>query len=171
MNEADIQKTADLLKQLDPGFLPYPIFEQIARLVALPIVEFIPLRVRDGVCEVLLIARPEDDPLFPGLLHTPGTVVRATDVHKGEQDDWQAFKRILEEELIDTKVSQPCYVGSIFHESKRGAEQAQLYWVEVLGEPGVGTFYPLNTLPDNLMESQLSFIELASQSFQEHHSA
>ncbi|MDB5170452.1 MAG: hypothetical protein JWO35_146 [Candidatus Saccharibacteria bacterium] len=171
MNEANIQKTAELLKQFEPGFLPYPIFEQIARLVALPIVEFVPLRMHSGQCEVLLIARPEDDALWPSMLHTPGTVVRATDVHKGKQDDWQAFKRILEDELIDTEVGQPNYVGSIFHESKRGAEQAQLYWIEVIGEPRIGTFYPVNELPEGLMESQQSFIMMAAKNFQESQAA
>lgn len=168
MNNDDIKKTADLLKRLEPGFLPYPVFEQVARLVALPIVEFVPLRMHDGQCEVLLIARPDDDPLFPGLLHTPGTVVRATDVHKGKQDDWQAFSRILKDELLGSEVGPPHYVGSIFHESKRGAEQAQLYWIEIAGEPTVGTFYSLDALPESLMESQLSFINLAAKSFQQH---
>lgn len=167
MNNQDIQRTADLLKSFEPGFLPYPIFEQIARLVALPIVEFVPLRVtQDGKCEVLLIARPEDDPFWPGMLHTPGTVVRATDIHKGEQDDWQAFSRIIKDELQDTEVGQPHYVGSMFHSSKRGAEQAQLYWIEVTGQPKAGTFYSLDALPDGLMESQLSFVKLAAENFQ-----
>lgn len=171
MNEADIQKTAELLSSFEPGFLPYPIFEQIARLVALPIVEFVPLHLNEaGKCEVLLIARPDDDTLWPGLLHTPGTVVRATDLNKGQQDDWQAFKRIVHDELLDSEVGTPHYVGSIFHESKRGAEQAQLYWIEITGEPKVGNFYPVDDLPEGLMESQLSFIKLAAENFQKHQS-
>lgn len=66
---------------------------------------------------------------------------------------------------MDTKISRPMYVGSIFHESKRGAEQAQLYWVEVEGEPMVGSFYPINNLPTDLMESQRLFIQQAAQHF------
>jgi hypothetical protein len=166
MTHEDIQTTADLLKRLQPGFLPYPIFEQVARLVALPIVEFIPLRKGlDGATEVLLVARDADDPFWPNMLHTPGTVVRATDLHKGDQDDWQAFERILKDEMKGTKVGPPQYVGSIFHDSKRGAELAQIYWVEVLEEARVGVFYDITALPMQLMDSQIAFIVQAAADF------
>ncbi len=169
MTDEDVQKTARLLRQLAPGFLPYPIFEQVARLVALPIVEFIPLRRSvTGDVEVLLIERGNDDPLWPGTLHTPGTVVRATDVHKGRQDGWAVFARILHDELHDTPVGEPHYVGSMFHDSRRGAEQAQLYWVEVKGEPRVGEFYNAESLPETLMASQVDFIRQAVEDFKRH---
>jgi hypothetical protein len=166
MDESDIDETARLLAKLKPGFVPYPIFEQLARIMALPVVEFIPLRIGpSGAVEVLLIERDADDPFWPGMLHTPGTIVRATDAHTGEQDDWQAFQRIFHDELLDTEVSVPQYVGSIFHESKRGAEQAQLYWIEVTGEPKVGALYPVDALPEQLIASQIAFIGQAASMF------
>jgi hypothetical protein len=119
----------------------------------------------DRAVEVLLIARDDDDPFWPGMLHTPGTVVRATDLNKGERDDWLAFKRILSEELADTKVGPPQYVGSMFHDSKRGTEQAQLYWIEVLDEPIAGSFYPVDDLPPELIDSQTAFIGQAVRTF------
>lgn len=168
MDDADIRQTAEQLKKLPAGFVPYPIFEQIARIVALPILEIIPLRrADDGRTEVLLIERAADDPLWPGALHTPGTVIRATDVHTGETpQNWQALERVLRDELMDTKVGPPQYVGSLLHESKRGVEQAQLYWVEVLDEtPKAGAFYDVNDLPAKLIDSQTRFIQLAAQKF------
>ncbi|MDL2341619.1 MAG: hypothetical protein QFB87_00885 [Patescibacteria group bacterium] len=159
------QHLANLLKEYEPGFLPYPIFEQIARLVALPIVEFIPFRMHDDQIEVLLIARPEDDVLWPGLLHTPGTVVRATDIQATKGQLWTPFQRILSEELLDTPVGPHHFVGSQLHASKRGAEQAQLYWIEVIGEPKIGTFYSLADLPADLMDSQRAFITQAAEHY------
>jgi len=167
MNDEQIRQTAALLKQLEPGFLPYPIFEQIARLVTLPIIEFIPLRFHDGQVEVLLIERPADDPFWPGLLHTPGTVIRATDLHRPEADNDVAFQRILHDELKDTAIGQPHYVGSLFHQSKRGTEQAQLYWVEVTGEPQIGKFYRVAELPASLIDSQVTFINAAALNYQQ----
>lgn len=161
MNQDDIAKTAQLLAQLEPGFLPYPIFEQVARLVVLPILEFIPLRRRDGAIEVLLIAREADDPFWPGMLHTPGTVVRATDLNESAETNWPAFERIIQDELKGTTVGSPQYVGSQFRRSKRGIEQAQLYWVEVIGEPKIGSFYAIDKLPADLIEAQRGFIEEA----------
>ena len=164
MTDDYIQQTAALLKQFEPGFLPYPVFEQVARLVALPIVEFIPLRKTDTGIEVLLIARPHDDVLWPDLLHTPGTVVRATDFGT-EATVWPPFSRIIHDELLDTELGQPQYVGSLLNKSKRGVEQAQIYWVEVLGDPKVGTFYPVTNLPSTLMDSQKTFIAEAVRHF------
>lgn len=166
MTQDEIERTTALLKKLQPGFLPYPIFEQIARLVALPIVEFIPLRMNAiNEIEVLLIDRGPDDPLWPNALHTPGTVIRATDTNKGERDSWSAFDRIIHDELQGTEISNPHYVGSILHDSRRGTEQAQLYWVEVLGRHKAGHFYRVNELPSELIESQVRFIILAAESY------
>ena len=165
MTDADMRAVANLLKSLEPGFLSYPIFEQIARLVTLPVIEFIPLRQNEERTEVLLIQRAADDPFWPDMLHTPGTVIRATDLHRPEDDNWGAFQRILHDELLDTEVSVPHYVGSIFHASKRGTEQAQLYWIEVMGEPRVGTFYDVTELPASLIDSQVTFIQQAAKDF------
>lgn len=169
INKENIQRVADLLKQLEPGFLPYPIFEQIARLVTLPIIEVIPLRWKQGKVEVLLLERPADDPFWPKMLHTPGTVIRATDLHRPEADNQLAFDRIAHDELDDTEIGQPNYVGSLFHKSKRGTEQAQLYWVEVVDEPKIGRFYSVDALPASLIDSQVTFINAAAIDFERKH--
>ncbi len=167
LDTEETKQVATLLAKLQPGFLPYPIFEQIARIVALPIIEFIPLRFNhDKQVEVLLIRRTDTDPLFAGLMHTPGTVVRADDESKGEVHAHTAFERLLNGELAGMAVSDPAYVGSIFHTSKRGVEQAQLFWVEVLEQnPAIGEFWPVDNLPDNLIDSQRNFIVRSAEHF------
>lgn len=166
MDNEDTNQIAEKLAKLEAGFLPYPIFDQIARLVALPIVEFVPLRTRDGKTQVLLIERDKTDNHFAGELHTPGTVIRATDLEKDSGGNWKTFSRILHDELLDTPVGQPHYAGSIFHKSKRGAEQAQIYWIEVTGEPFVGKFYNSDDLPESLIESQTKFIKVATTHYE-----
>lgn len=105
MNKAAEKQLAALLSSMEPGFLPYDIFVQIARLVVLSIIEFVPLRKnKNGNIEVLLLSRGMDDPIWPGELHTPGTVVRPTDTQGGM---YLAFERILDDELKGAKVSAP----------------------------------------------------------------
>lgn len=163
MTKEEENELVRLLKKLEPGFLPYEIFVQIARLAVLPIIEFVPLRLNNtGAAEVLLLSRSEDDPIWPGELHTPGTVVRPTDT---EGQIYLAFERITKYELQGTEISQPYFVGSILHKSKRGTEQAQIFWVEVIGEPKTGTFYPVNELPPNTIGSQVAFIKQATESY------
>ena len=165
MDNQKVIQTAKLLAEFEPGFLPYPVFEQIARLVALPVVEFIPLRYKNNSVEILLIPRTEKDPYWSGMVHTPGTVIRATDLNSS--GNFPAFSRIIGEELNNTDVGPPHYVGSLLNSSKRGVEQAQLYWVEVLGEPKIGSFYSFDNLPSNLISSQDKFIKQAVKNFLE----
>lgn len=165
MNKADEKKLVDLLSALKPGLLPLGVFVQIAKLVVLSIIEFVPLRLNEnGQVEVLLLSRGDDDAIWPGVLHTPGTVLRPTDT---QGKSYLAFERILKDELMGTESSSPHYVGSNLHRSKRGAEQAQIYWIEVLGPPKAGQFYEVDNLPSNLMESQKAFILLATRNYLE----
>ena len=165
MSKDEEKQLVTLLSALKPGFLPYDVFVEIARLVVLSIIEFVPLRLNErGEPEVLLLSRGADDPIWPGILHTPGTVVRPTD---NEGDMYLAFERILKDELKGTKTSEPHYVGSNLHKSKRGMEQAQIYWVEVIGAPETGEFYAAHNLPTNIMESQVAFIKQAVQNYKD----
>ncbi len=142
--------------------MPFDIFLQIARIAALPIIEFVPLRMTDKSAEVLLLERSADDRLWPSALHVPGTVVRATD-NAGNFDS--AFNRIIDDELHGLKVTTPTFVKNILNKSLRGVEVSQIFWVEVLEEPKLGEFYPIDSLPDSLMPSQKVFIELATKDF------
>jgi hypothetical protein len=163
LTNSDTQQLVQLLAQLEPGFLPYDVFVQIARLVVLSIIEFVPLKLNDdGEVEVLLLERQQDDPIWPGELHTPGTVIRPTDT---QAKMFQAFDRILKEELQGIKISKPHYVGSNLHKSKRGMEQAQIYWIEVQGPLKIGKFYEAANLPKNVMGSQLAFIHHAVETY------
>lgn len=165
MKKDDEKQLIDLLRQLEPGFLPFEIFLQIARITTLSIIEFVPLRKNfEGQIEVLLLDRGDSDPIWPNALHTPGTVIRPTDT---ESTKHLAFLRITEEELKETKASEPHFVGSILHTSKRGAEHAQIYWVQIIGEPKVGKFYPASDLPVELINSQRKFISLAVKSYEQ----
>ncbi|MEI7918175.1 MAG: hypothetical protein WCH58_02220 [Candidatus Saccharibacteria bacterium] len=162
ISRKDIQQAKELLSKLQPGQLPFNIFIEVARLTVTPIIEIVPLRTNaDGYTEVLLTKREDSDPIWPGMLHTPGTVVRAND----RDDNSDAFRRILNGELGDIKTSAPVYVKTILHKVKRGTEQAQIFWVEVHGESKIGIFYDVNKLPGNIIDSQIDFIKAATDSY------
>lgn len=162
----EITTVASLLAKLQPGFLPYDIFMQFARIAVCCVVEVVPLRLMDGRLQVLLLERPATDPYFPNKLHTPGTIVRATD-QEGVYAD--AFQRLLHGELKDVAVAGPPeYVTSVLHKSKRGMEDATVFFVEVTDQPTVGTFYNVDELPDTLIDTQVGFIRAAALTFQSH---
>ena len=60
----------------------------------------VPLRLNiSGNIEVLLTKREASDPVWGGMLHTPGTVMRASDQKPNNED---ALSRIIDGELSDT---------------------------------------------------------------------
>ena len=132
-------------------------------MTATPIVEVVPLRQKNDTAEVLLTRREDDDPNWPGMLHTPGTVVRASDA-PGSYND--AFRRILDTELKSVELAgEPQFVETILHDGNRGMEDAKIYYVEVVGEPTEGTFYDANNLPSDTVKSQIGFIQSAVSRF------
>jgi hypothetical protein len=154
MNNQDALKTAELLAMLKPGYLPYPIFHQFVRLATTPIIELVPLRIAvNGDVEVLLKKRSTDDPIWPNQLHTPGTVIRATDTSYET-----ALERIMNDELHLAQHQTPVFVKNVLHNSGRGLESALVYFVEITSEPKDGAFYNTKSLPNTLVKSQLDFI-------------
>lgn len=162
--EQEIHDAAQTLARLPASFLPYEIFVQIARLAVMSILEVVPLRIYRGHVQVLMIKRPADDKFWANLWHTPGSVVRPDD---GDGAFTGTFARIHRDELASVPLADgPHYVHSELRTSNRGVENARIFYVEVVGEPPVGTFYDIDHLPDDMITSQRGFINLAAQQFQ-----
>lgn len=155
----EILEAANILKKMVPGTLPQPLFIEITRIAATPIVEIVPLRKnQQGEIEILLTKRDTNDPTWPGMYHTPGTVVRPSDTEGSYKD---SFDRILAGELKNTPTTSPIFVTNYLHKVKRGMESSLIYWVEVTGKPLVGEFFNSNNLPVNLIDTQIDFINIA----------
>lgn len=155
-------EVAEALHGLEPGFLPFPIFTEVARLVVTPCLELVCFRVGpDGTIQVLLTKRGADDPNWPNQLHSPGTVIRATDVN----DDGtfsSAIGRIVRQELGDMELrTAPKLVTHLFHHVKRGVEIGFVHWVVVGSAPDHCEFYDVTALPDNLIEHHYKVIATA----------
>lgn len=144
------------LQEFEPGNLPPRLFEAVARIAVYPAVEFIPLRERDGRIEVLLFERPEDDLIWPSMLHTPGTILRPTD-----QTYQDAFNRLYREELMDLETDAPIFLGAELSHNHRGRCVLLEHLVVVAGEPTEGRFYDTKQLPDLFIEEQRPSLERA----------
>lgn len=158
MLDNKIEALSKDLRELEPGFLPYPIFTQIARLTVNPILEIVPLRSYKDKIQVLLLKRDDNDEFWPGEFHTPGTNFRATDEVGGILGP---LRRICEEELqTSSQVVIPHFVNYYFRQVNRGKELAIVQWIE-LQESIVGDYFDIENLPENIVHSQLDFIEEA----------
>lgn len=164
LSDDEITTVTQLLGKLEPGFLPLPIFLEVARLTVTSTLELVPLRLRGDVVEVLLVKRPPDDPHWAGLPHTPGTVLRATDPPDGLAT---ALQRLLGKELPGlTLASEPVFLKHLFHQVRRGVENTLVFFAEVDGEPTEGEFCPVGQLPPDLVDTQVDFIKEAAAAYQ-----
>jgi hypothetical protein len=164
-SQEEITTAAEILSRLKPGFLPQDIFLQVTRLTVSPTVEVVPFRIYDNRLQVLLIKRSDDDPNWPNMLHTPGTVILSTDK---EGSYISALQRVIKDELGSVALAgKPQYVESVFHMVNRGMEDAKVFYVEVLGVPPEGTFYDIDKLPSNIVTTQIGFINAAARSFRD----
>lgn len=167
LSTAEIDSIVETLAKLDPGVLPAKVFHAIARIVATPIIEVVPIRHGAAGPEVLLVRRESNDPVWPNQLHVPGTVVRASDKADNFKD---AFERISGE-LGGIMLKKPVLATNIIHHSGRGVEVSQIYWIDITGvEPTIGDFFAADKLPEEIVHSQLDFIPAAVAHFVAYHS-
>lgn len=153
----EIRLARDVLSRLEPGLLPFEIFKEVARIWVTPIIELVPLRRGANGTEVLLFKRPDDDPVWGGQLHTPGTVLRSTDTSSGFNG---ALERIEHDELgAAPKTVSPRFVSTVFHQVARGSELSTVFYAD-MGDIPVenGQWYPARQLPENIVDTQIGFI-------------
>jgi len=158
-----ISTVVELLRRLQPGFLPEEIFHAIARLTVLTALEMVPFSLDTaGRTQVLLLRRSPEDRFWPNRLHVPGTIVRATD--HGENFEG-TIERLLKGEMGDpTVVNRPVIFGVTLRSSIRGTETLIKSWVQISDAPK-GELYPFGNLPKALIQEEIPHIQSAHEHF------
>jgi len=165
MTTEEINNLVTLLNKLKPGVLPEDVFIAIARLIVLPAVEFIPLRITDGKMQVFLTRRSPNDPIWPNKLHTPGTIIRPTDTSLED-----AVARLLKDEfeITDTTSVRPIFIGcSVEFNNDRGTGLCIEHLVEFDEVPSTGEYYDIESLPDDFLEFQRDMVQRAVTKFRQ----
>lgn len=151
-----------LLNRSTPGDLPPDVFEAVGRIAVYPAIEFIPLRKVDGRIEVLLFQRPVDDIVWPSMWHTPGTILRPTDVRYED-----AFARLINDELAGTEINPPIFMGAELSSNARGRCLLLEHLVVIKGEPRAGRFFPVDGLPASFIGDQRASLDRAIDKFRQ----
>ncbi|MBI4385241.1 hypothetical protein HY573_00220 [Candidatus Parcubacteria bacterium] len=171
------------LKRLGASSQPWPktgaaTYEALARLLPNPAVETVIYRFGPSheELQVLLMRRPtkaeQPSEAFPGLLHSPGTVIRTVDAiplsndvaaRIAREDLEAAFKRLEAKELAPAKfVGSPQLVAvRLIPDPARGVFCCLIHLAHIEGTPAKGEFYPANPLPDDLVPSHRIIIPTA----------
>ena len=159
MNNDEIRRTADLLRKLKPGFLPYEIFVEIMRLTMASSVEIVVLRRNSDKLQVLLTKRPPDDEFWPNKWHIPGSIFQADDTSIEAR-----LQATIDRELPNTKfVSEKEWVPELFIGETARNRNIPIIFRAWANESGDGEFFDVENLPDDFLSEQKILIEIATK--------
>jgi hypothetical protein len=156
------------LAGMDPG-----VFEAIAEKFIMTGIEVVVMRKnpQSNEVEVLMTKRADDDKIWPGALHIPGSILRKSD--NSYQD---ALERVAKKELGVSGFKRVTFVGPLFYrdEGYRGNNHGLIFLCELVGIP-LGEFYPVNKLNryrnKNSPIEDIGIIEMALEEFEAQESA
>lgn len=164
------KQLANLLSKWTRGRISTPVFTELARIIPQPIVEVVLFRKNGEILETLLIPRPADDIIWPGMYHTPGATLRASDFHREDQNPLNGvFERIQRGELNSHFTYTPVFAGRLHRLGERGTEVAEVYFTEL----PEGSFqphhvwYPVDKLAENpkFIQHQLGHMTIAVEQY------
>lgn len=160
-----------LLSKWKGGRISTPVFTELAKMSPQAIVEVVLFRMNNGQLETLLISRPDDDIIWPGMYHTPGAALRASDFYREDQNPLNgAFERIQGSELNNEFKYPPIFVGRLHRFAERGAEVAEIYVTELKEDSNLQPdhiWYPVEQLANNpnFIQGQLGHVNLAAEQY------
>lgn len=161
----EIKVASEIVSKVESP-IPTILFTEIARLVSTPLIELLPFKIDGDQLLIRMIPRPDDDVVWKGQIHVPGSAFRPSEDIKPVLQ--RLFQGELAEKAIDGDIG---YLGIYFLNSERGTEQAHVcYFVEQeTNELKVGKLYSVGNLPDKVVPSQLPMIYRAADEVIKNH--
>lgn len=160
----DIRSLSNLLSKIEPGILPFEIFQHLVRLMTTVTVAVVPLYYNSNKkLQVLLTKRDATDIYYPNMYHPIGTILRPTDVTIAS-----AIDRLLTTELQLQNPAikrSPVFVNYVFDKIPRGSEVSLIHWFELSEKPTYGELFSVDVLPDNIIQNDIPRIKMAVDHF------
>jgi hypothetical protein len=180
---------AERLSRLEPGFLPRPIFGQLARLAVLPTYEFAAVRPTKDSFEIALKQRKSNSDTpdwWEGKWHVPGTVPLASDEYPDPENETDFS--VIRDRLIATEfggaielIDDPRPLPPVLRAGIRGKEQTvrELALVRQLPEtdlPKTTRFFEVRNILSNppdggLVDSHDRLIRTVAEHYEKHYRA
>lgn len=170
---ADEKQLMQLLKKWKGGPLSDSLFTALAQMLPMPCVESIVLRNVNGRTECLLTPRPENDPIWPGFIHSPGSVLRAMDFRRPDGVAVNGpFERVQEKEIMNKFEYPPIFVGIHTHLGARGPEVLLIHFTSISKQailPAGSLWADIDSLLElqNFIKHQHPGILMAAKKFNE----
>ncbi|HKB88348.1 MAG TPA: hypothetical protein VKC53_01725 [Patescibacteria group bacterium] len=126
--EGDDAKVVSILNKWNGGQLSDQLFTSISKMTPQLSAIIVVFRKKAGIIETLLLPRPSDDPLWPGMLNLPGKMFRAIDFKREDKNPMNGpLERIQTGELKIQLKSKPEFAEIVFQNTDRGSILALIH--------------------------------------------
>ncbi len=131
-DRGDDEKVVSILKKWRGGVLSDELFATVSGMSPQLSVIIVVYRKNDKNKEILLLKRPNDDPVWPGMLNLPGKMVRNSDFDKDCATPAEsALERVQEDELGFDAKDGVKFSGIAYQNTKRGHIVVLVYVAEL----------------------------------------
>lgn len=163
----DDAQVVSILDKWNGGPLSDQLFTAISKMTPQLSAIIVVFRKKEDVLETLLLPRPSDDPLWPGMLNLPGKMFRAIDFKREDKNPMNGpLERIQTSELKTQVKNKPEFAEIVFQNTDRGSIVALVHTAELPENVELQSDWvwcdvtKLNSL-NNFLESETSAIEAA----------
>ena len=154
-NSSESQLLA-LINQCEPGQLPLSLFNSLAKLVVISVIEVVVYSDVGSVDNVLLLKRSDDDEFWPNQYSVPGKIMSPGDIRYSFP---QIVVSICENYGCEIGHNIPEVVSFQLVETKRGVEFVLLYKIKAINTKSAkGEYYATNDLPLSILTEHRGFI-------------
>ena len=123
------------LSKFEPDQIPLVVFNQIARLTVIPVIEIILVSGE----KILLLKRPDNDIYWAGKFHLPGKILSLSDAKSPDE-----YAQNIVAQLNPNIQGKLKFCGLKSYPTNRGAELAIIYMLRVNSFTNISHGYPTN---------------------------
>jgi hypothetical protein len=165
----DDEKVISVLNKWNGGVISDKLFTKISEITPQTAVITVIFRGENKNLETLLLKRPDDDPVWKGMLNLPGKMFRKIDF--GREDNIPEngpIGRIEQNELDFRFTKKPEFAGIAFQDTKRGPITALIYVTdETIVTPKDGEWHKIEGIEGlkNMIETEFVAINVAQKHY------
>jgi len=166
-DSGDDEKVISILGKWKGGVLSDQLFTTISKMTPQISAIIVVFRKNGDILETLLLPRPSDDPLWPGMLNLPGKMFRSVDFKRDDKNPTNGpLERIQNDELKIKFLEVPKFAGIAFQNTKRGPIMVLVHIAYVPIEfngNGDWVWRDINKLADSkdMIETEMDAIKVA----------
>lgn len=131
-SSGDDELAISILNKWTGGPLSIGLFTVLAKITPQYCIETVVMRMHNSKIQCLLVTRDSADPVWPGMIHSPGSALRAADYDRRDKNPLMGpVERVQNNEIMLKFIGDPEFVGMDYYRTRRGPEVVHIFLAQV----------------------------------------